>query len=161
MSPAEQYEKTIDEEGVGAIPLLPDFDGKLKENIAKIVARHTPAEHLATATSVRGTSVVVGEVPDETTLVNVYWDESVAEAVFAHVCREKICPVEASLVGSDPTLVKKLRIIVGGRARCVVTAGPTHPGIDPVRPDEMGAVWAARLGSSRTLHYFFEIRTTA
>lgn len=158
MSPAEQYEKTIDEEGVGAIPLLPNFDGKLKENIAKIVARHTPAEHLATATSVRGTSVVVGEVPDETTLVNVYWDESVAESVFAHVCREKICPVEASLAGSDPTLVKKLRIIVGGRARCVVTAGPTHPGIDPVRPETMGSDWVVRLKPPDKLYYFFEAR---
>lgn len=153
----EKYEKTIDEEGIGAIPLLPNFDGKLKENLAKIVARHTSAEHLATATSVRGTSVVVGEVPDETTLVNVYWDESVAEAVFAHVCREKICPVEASLVGSDPTPVKKLRIIVGGRVRCVVTAGPTHPGIDPVRPDEMGSDWAVRLKSSGKWYYFFEV----
>ena len=97
-------------------------------------------------------------MPDETTLVNVYCDESVAEAVFAHACREKICPVEASLVGNDPTLVKKLRIIVGGRVRCVVTAGPTHPGIDPVRPGEMGTDWAGWLGASGKSYYFFEMR---
>ena len=61
------------------------------------------------------------------------------------------------MVGSDPTLVKKLRIIVGGRARCVVTAGPTHPGIDPVRPVEMGVDWASRLKSPGKWYYFFEV----
>ena len=64
----EKYEKTIEQEGIGAIPLLPGFDDKLKANLAVIVKRHSPEEHLKTATSVRGTSTVVGEAFSESSI---------------------------------------------------------------------------------------------
>lgn len=61
----EPYRKTIEQEGIGAIPLLPGFEDELKDNIEKILARHTPDDHLEIATSVRGTSTVVGEAFSE------------------------------------------------------------------------------------------------
>lgn len=72
----EKYEKTIEQEGVGAIPLLPNFDAKLKDNIEKIIARHTPVEHLKTATSVRGTSTVIGEAFGEGDVLDIPVDGS-------------------------------------------------------------------------------------
>lgn len=64
----EPYRKTIEQEGIGAIPLLPGFEDELKDNIEKILARHTPDDHLKTATSVRGTSTVVGEAFSEASI---------------------------------------------------------------------------------------------
>lgn len=61
----EPCRKTIRQEGIGAIPLLPGFDDELAANLKTIVSRHAPEEHLATATSVRGTSVVVGKAYGE------------------------------------------------------------------------------------------------
>lgn len=69
----EKYEKTIEQEGIGAIPLLPGFEGKLKMNLETIVGRHTPEAHLKTATSVRGTSTVVGEAIGEREILDCTW----------------------------------------------------------------------------------------
>lgn len=70
----EPYQKAIDNEGIGAIPLLPGFYDVLEENINKILDRHTPAAHLALATSVRGTSTVVGEAMSEASIPTIKID---------------------------------------------------------------------------------------
>lgn len=67
----EPYRKTIRQEGIGAIPLLPGFDDELVANLKAIVGRHAPEEHLATATSVRGTSVVVGKAYGESAFLTL------------------------------------------------------------------------------------------
>ena len=56
------YQKLIDTENIGAIPLLPgEAGGKaLKDFIATILDKKTPESHLSTDIPTRGTSVVVG-----------------------------------------------------------------------------------------------------
>lgn len=66
------YKTTIEKEGIGAIPLLPGFESELAANIEQILTRHTPAEHLSVATSVRGTSTVVGEAFSEQLIPTLY-----------------------------------------------------------------------------------------
>lgn len=67
----EPYRKTIRQEGIGAIPLLPGFDDELAANLKVIISRHASEEHLSTATSVRGTSVVVGKAYGESAFLTL------------------------------------------------------------------------------------------
>lgn len=69
----ETYRKTIEQEGIGAIPILPGFEDELKSNIEAILSRHTPNDHLKIATSVRGTSTVVGEAIGEQAILDCTW----------------------------------------------------------------------------------------
>jgi len=93
------YQKTIKHEGIGAIPLLPGFEEELKKRIHSIIKKHSPADRLATATSVRGTSVVVGEAYGESLVLDV--KEQPSESFLANVRRGFIYPVEKRLVDSD------------------------------------------------------------
>lgn len=80
----EPYKTSISQEGIGAIPLLPGFEDELKENLITILGRHTSVEHLKIATSVRGTSTVVGEGFGEGDVVEVRvepnaWERTIAQ----------------------------------------------------------------------------------
>ena len=123
------YDTIIQEENIGAIPLLPTkyvyVDGKvltdangnqqfegddgeahLRSFLEKVFVRQTGADHLgvgengnAHVLSVRGTSVVVGEAIDENAVVNVHWDADNAPDIFAYACLKRVCPVDVSAVG--------------------------------------------------------------
>lgn len=67
----EPYKTSIEKEGIGAIPLLPGFEDELKKNLTTILDRHTPTAHLEIATSVRGTSTVVGEAMSEASIPTI------------------------------------------------------------------------------------------
>lgn len=67
----EPYKTSIEKEGIGAIPLLPSFEDELKKNLTTILDRHTPTAHLEIATSVRGTSTVVGEAMSEASIPTI------------------------------------------------------------------------------------------
>lgn len=157
---AFDYRPFINEENIGAIPLLPGADGKniLHAYLDKFLGHSSAEGHLRGTIPTRGTSVVIGEMPDESTLVNVHWDEDLAKEVFAYACLKKLCPVESTLVsnGGDPTVVKTLRIVVGGKVQCVIPVGPTRPGIDPVTSGEYGDGWDLRLKNQSKRYFFFE-----
>jgi len=54
------YDKSIAEENIGAIPLLPGHLDQLDRRLDEILERHKPAEHLGKAITTRGTTAVVG-----------------------------------------------------------------------------------------------------
>ena len=67
------YKSFIEEENIGAIPLLPGTDGtKVLHKFLDYVLKHQDAHaHLGTAIPTRGTSVVVGEVKDMESVILV------------------------------------------------------------------------------------------
>ena len=134
----EKYRKTIEQEGVGAIPLLPNFDAELKDNITKIVTRHAPAERLKTATSVRGTSVVVGEAFGEGDVLEVPvgvpdWDMKVRA--------DRLEIPLGQLKGRDPRLIKYVRFLAPNKPKLMAKvefhSRPTVSGAGDVVYDVM------------------------
>ena len=108
-----------------------------------------------------GTSVAVGELPDEKTLVNVHWDEEKAEDIFAYACYRKVVPVEKELLsGMDPCNVRSLRISVGGRVVAVVSGVTQFTGIGLDKsPNDLGdSGWGMRLDPAKR-YYLFEARS--
>lgn len=67
------YSALIENENIGAIPLLPGEDGSvtLKAFIEKILVKKTPEEHLSSDIPTRGTTVVVGEGFSEATIPTI------------------------------------------------------------------------------------------
>lgn len=157
------YADLITHENIGAIPLLPGESGgaALKSFIGDILGKKTPEAHLAADIPTRGTSVMVGEMPDEKSLVNVHWDEEKAEDIFAYACYRKAVPVEKELLsGMDPAEVRSLRISVGGRVVAVVTGVTQFTGIGLEKsPNELGdSGWETRLNPVKR-YYLFEAKS--
>lgn len=121
------YRKTIEKEGIGAIPLLPNFESELRSNIDKILKRHTPAEHLKTATSVRGTSTVVGEAFSEASMPEIQlngneWPDFSEK----NRCEVRVPHAQRSKITAAPQLV---RLRSNNHAEIIVKLLP-HPRTD-------------------------------
>lgn len=105
----ERYKATISEEGIGAIPILPNFDGELVENLTQIINRHTSTEHLGKALSVRGTSVVIGEAFSEKDVLDINVDPGDWDG-YIRMTREKNIKLgQEDLQGRDVTSIKYIR----------------------------------------------------
>ena len=72
----KEYDKSIAEENIGAIPLLPRHLEQLKLRLGDIIKRHTAADHLATAIPTRGTTMVVGEAISEDSIPTIKLEPS-------------------------------------------------------------------------------------
>jgi hypothetical protein len=86
------YQKLIDNENIGAIPLLPgEAGGKaLKDFIKTILDKKTPQSHLATDIPTRGTSVVIGAAFSEAEIVD---SAELSESSLRNVIKTLRCPV--------------------------------------------------------------------
>ena len=108
----KEYEESIRQENIGAIPLLPGEEGgaTLKNFIGNILAKRTPESHLASDIPTRGTTVVVGEAIGEGDVWNM---GQVASNLWYKVFERFVCPIsieELKKKDMDPKRIKMIRI---------------------------------------------------
>lgn len=105
------YTQMMATENIGAFPLLPDKTSVLKDFLAETLAKIDPSAHLGKATSVRGTTVVVGEAYGEVNIfdfnvANNEWDKWFSSTrVIAEIASQDL-----SLAGKDPAAIKCIRL---------------------------------------------------
>ena len=119
------YKRFIEEENIGAIPLLPGTDGtKILYEFLDYVLKHQDAQsHLGTAIPTRGTTVVVGEA--------VGAGEIAQAAVLSNAGVEKVlktfrCPV-IKAPGADHSLFKQIRITRPGQPDMILEVDRAVP----------------------------------
>ena len=119
------YAELIENENIGAIPLLPGVAGgvALKEFVGTILAKGTAQAHLEKDIPTRGTTVVVGEA--------VGAGEIAQAAVLSNAGVEKVlktfrCPV-IKAPGADHSLFKQIRITRPGQPDIILEVDRAVP----------------------------------
>ena len=117
------YAELIENENIGAIPLLPGVAGgvALKDFVGTILAKGTAQAHLEKDIPTRGTTVVVGEAVGEGEMLDI--DQMITASQWSDVSKASqlaISVAELKAKGKDPARIRQVGIKVAGHAVMVL-----------------------------------------
>ena len=138
------YKKFIEEENIGAIPLLPGTDGtKFLHEFLDYVLKHQDAQsHLSTAIPTRGTTMVVGEAVGEGEMMEL--DAIFTATEWAALSKKNLWAIgvdELERKGKEPAHIRFVSVKVAGHAVMTVRVA-----LSPVHPTAVTAEQARRCG---------------